>query len=274
LSPGIVRLAVLGDPLRYTLSPELHRAGLEALGIPGDSVALVTPTERLAERLGELAREGFRGCNLTIPLKRAALELVTRASGEARRAQSVNTVGFEPDGRWGDTTDGRGFVAFLAGSIADLRGVPVHMLGAGGAARSLALSLAFAGAAVTASARRPEIVAEAWRELGVVVPWRSPAEAESLARCRVVMNATPLDDPGAIVPLELVSRDAWIVDLRYGPEATPWVVAARKGGWRADDGRGLLVHQARASLRLWFGRDVPLEPLQRAVGGISAEGSR
>jgi shikimate 5-dehydrogenase len=78
-----------------------------------------------------------------------------------------------------------------------------------------------------------------------------------------VINATPLESPA---PLEGIDEGALLLDLVYGPELTPWVLAARALGRQAYDGLGLLVFQARRSLALWYAREVPVEPLARAVG--------
>lgn len=264
MSPPVA-LAVLGDPLRYTLSPELHRAGLQALGLTGDSEALRTSRGALGERLRSLAARGLRGVNLTAPLKEAALPHVRRLSDEARRARSVNTIGFDGQDRWGDTTDGPGLIDLLGSLGREARHARVVLLGAGGAARSLALSLGAAGASVTASTRRPEDVREAWAEMPDVelVGWRSSEEAARLARASLVINATPLEDPVAFPGID---REALLIDLVYGPEPTPWVQAARAQGREAYDGLGLLVFQARRSLALWFGHLVAVESLTRAVG--------
>jgi shikimate dehydrogenase len=259
-------LAVLGDPLKFTLSPVLHRAGLAALGLPGDSQALRTSPEDLGERLAALAARGLRGVNLTAPLKEAALSHVQRVSEDARRARSVNTIGFEAGGWWGDTTDGPGLIDLLGSLGRDLTRTRVVLLGAGGAARSLGLALCAAGVeTVAASSRRPDDVYAAWGEMPEVelVEWRSAEEAARLARATLVINATPLADP---TPLERIDRSALLIDLVYGPEITPWVLAARALGREAYDGLGLLVFQARRSLALWYARPVPLEPLARAVG--------
>jgi shikimate dehydrogenase len=82
----------------------------------------------------------------------------------------------------------------------------------------------------------------------------------------VVVNGTPLGGPEGPCALERLPAEALIVDLVYGPEVTPWVLACRAAGLQAIDGLGLLVHQARHALALWTGRDVPVEPLARAVG--------
>jgi shikimate dehydrogenase len=264
-----VRLAVLGDPLAFTLSPVLHRAGLEALGLAGGSEALRVPQSRLGEALARLAAEGYRGANLTHPLKRAALEHLDEVSDGARRAGSVNTVSFAAGRARGDTTDGIGFVALLEHLGAGVAGTGVVLLGAGGAARSLGLALVEAGAApVTVWARRPGEASAAWESIGGVrvTGWDSGEGREALAGARLVVNATPMTGPEEPCPVGLVPRGARIVDLVYGPVVTPWVRAARAAGLEAVDGLGLLVFQAQRSLALWTGREVPLAPLARAVG--------
>ena len=264
-----MKLAVLGDPLAYTRSPELHQAGLAALGIDGESRAIRTPAAELGARLAELAEAGYRGVNLTHPLKQEALEHVGRVSAAARRALSVNTVGFEPGLAWGETTDGDGFIDLLRARGREPQTQRVVLLGAGGAARSLALALAAAGCrAIAASARRIEEVRERWRGIAraALVTWGSEAEAESLAASSVVVNATPLAGEEGVVPIDVLPRHALIVDLVYGRELTPWVRRARAARLEAYDGLGLLAFQARRSLALWTGREVPVAPLMQAVG--------
>lgn len=264
-----VRLAVLGDPLTYTLSPVLHRAGCAALGIACESEALRTAPEALEERLRSLAAAGCLGCNLTHPLKEHALDHVARASVAAERSRSVNTIAFREDGWWGETTDGPGFVDLLRSLHFDPERQRVLLLGAGGASRSLAVALQWAGCPeVRVSSRtRPE-GAFVWghgldeKFLG----WRSAEEDDALGTSTVIVNGTPLSGADAPAPLQHVARTALVVDLTYGPEPTPWVREARAAGLHAIDGLGLLVHQARRSLSLWLGREVPLEPLAAAVG--------
>jgi shikimate dehydrogenase len=263
-----VRLAVLGDPLRFTRSPDLHRAGLAALGLDGESTALRTAPAELGARLGELASSGYLGTNLTHPHKQSVIAHLARVSEPARRARSVNTVGFSKDGWWGDTTDGPGFLDLLASLGRDPRGERVVLLGAGGAARGLALVLGEAGAAVSAWAREPERVRDAWRELtgARLGTWGAPEAEDALREATLIVNATPVSGPDAPIGAARVPPRALAVDLTYGENLTPWVVALRAAGREALDGLGLLVHQARRSLSLWLGRQVPLEPLERAVG--------
>jgi len=259
---------VLGDPLRYTRSPDLHRAGCESLGLACESVAIRTPASGLEAPLGSLAAQGYLGVNLTHPLKADVLRFVPDVADAARRARSVNTVGFAAPGWWGCSTDGPGFLDLLAALGRDPAQERVVMLGAGGSARSLALALEQAGCgSLVVTARNPEKRAGAWADLSARgVAWRSDEEADALGSATLVVNCTPLSNPEHIVPLERVARAALLVDLVYEERPTEWVRAARARGRRAIDGLGLLVHQARRSLELWFERDVPLAPLEQAVG--------
>ena len=178
----------------------------------------------------------------------------------------MNTVGFEADGWWGDTTDGPGLIDLLGSLGCDLTRTRVVLLGAGGAARSLALALCAAGVeTVAASSRRPDDVVAAWAEMPEVelLEWRSAEEAARLARATLVINATPLADP---TPPERIDQGALLIDLVYGPEVTPCVLAARARPPGARRARAAGVPGA-ASLALWYSRPVPVEAGAR--GGMA-----
>ena len=260
-------LAVLGDPLAYTRSPELHRAGFEWLGLSGRSEALRTAPAQLEARLHELVGRGFLGVNLTSPLKEAALPLLQRVSEPARRSRSVNTIGFASDGWWGETTDGIGFVDLLGTLGRDPAGERVVFLGAGGAARSLALALSEAGAdAVVAAARNVVGARDAWGEIDArVVEWGSRDLTSAWEAATLVVHAVP-GEAETKVDFTRLSTRTLCIDLAYGPSPTRWALAARAAGREAYDGLGLLVFQARRSMTLWFSRPVPVDPLARAVG--------
>jgi len=264
-----VRLAVLGDPLRFTLSPVLHRAGCEAAGVLGESRALRTPVGELAATLERLAAEGYVGCNLTMPLKEHALALVRSPSDAAVRARSVNTVTFHATGTEGETTDGPGFLDLLVALGRDPVLSDVVFLGAGGATRSLAVALAAAGAPpVRVVSRRAPVAEPAWGgPLGARwSAWGSSAARAAAVDADVLVNGTPLGAGDLVHALDGLPRATLVVDLTYGESVTPWVRDARARGHEAVDGLGLLVHQARRSLSHWLRREVPLEPLAAAVG--------
>jgi shikimate dehydrogenase len=260
-----VRVGVLGDPLDFTLSPVLHRAAFDACGIDGGSEALPTPAATLGERLAHLAARGFRGVNLTHPLKEEALAWLATVAPDARRARSVNTVTFESSGAAGESTDGPGFVDLLHALGHEPAGARVVLLGAGGAARSIALALLAAGAAVTMTTRDPARAATSTREMsGLTLVARGGAEEEAArSAATIVVDALP----GATgAELAGIAKDALVIELAYGPALGPRIARARAAGRAAFDGLGLLVFQARRSLSRWLDREVPLEPLARAVG--------
>ena len=117
-------------------------------------------------------------------------------------------------------------------------------------------------------ARRPGEASAAWDGItGVrVLGWGCEEAGAALAGADLLVNATPLTGPDEPCAIDRIPRGARVVDLVYGPEVTPWVRAARAAGLQAVDGLGLLVFQARCSLALWTGREVPLAPLFTAVG--------
>lgn len=263
-----MKLAVLGDPLTFTLSPVLHEAGLAALGRTCRSLALPTPPRALAARLAALEADGYRGVNLTIPLKEAVLPLLARVAPDAARARSVNTLGFGPDGRWGESTDGPGFLDFLGAEGIAPQSQHVLLIGAGGAARSVAGALAGAGArSVALATRDPARHASACAALGLDPPlgFDAPAMAAAFARATLVIQATPAREPAGVLDPSRVPPGAVAVDMGYGGEPTPWVGALHARGVRALDGVGMLIHQARRSIALWTGEAPPLAALEAAV---------
>ncbi|MGH7741794.1 MAG: shikimate dehydrogenase family protein [Candidatus Eiseniibacteriota bacterium] len=266
------RLAVLGAPLRYTRSPDLHRAGLAALGLTGDSRALRTPVAELGARLVSLVEEGVTGVNLTHPLKEAAMSHLKRVSPEAAKARSVNTIGWSAEGAWGDSTDGPGFLDWLRHLGRDPARERVLLFGAGGAARSITLALEGAGAEPVRVAVRSESTAarrQAWEQIQsarVELAGEAAIDRALAEWATVVVNATPLLGPPGPRDARTLPGGRLVLDLVYGETPTAWVSAARERGLDAQDGLGLLVFQARRSLSLWFGREVPIEPLMSAVG--------
>jgi shikimate dehydrogenase len=265
-----VKLGVLGFPLEFTLSPQLHRAGMEAIGVPAESAALPTLPAELADRLAALAAAGCLGVNVTTPLKEAVIPHLDRVSDAARHARSVNTVGFGPEGGWGDTTDGAGFVDLLESLGRDPARERVLLFGGGAAARSLALALRAGGARVAVSVRHVARTLAAWDAIPGVTfladGSRAAEDAVAGGGFTLAVNCTPLEGECGPCPPDALGRGVALVDLVYGDQPTAWVRAARAQGMQAWDGLGLLVFQARRSLSLWAGREVPLAPLAAAVG--------
>jgi shikimate dehydrogenase len=265
--------AVMGWPVGHSLSPRLHGHWLRRHGVDGAYVPLAVPPDCLAQALRALPALGFRGCNLTIPHKEAALALVDRATPLASRIGAVNTVVVEPDGTLsGDNTDGFGFLASLAAGAPRWRADagPAVLLGAGGAARAVAVALLEAGAPEVrllnrtpdragrlASALDGPVVAVAWAE-----------RTAALAGATLLVNTTSLGmagQPPLVLVLDALPRTALVTDVVYTPLVTPLLAVARARGNPVVDGLGMLLHQARPGFRAWFGPDPAVDDELRAV---------
>lgn len=256
------RLAgVMGWPVGHSRSPRLHGHWLARYGIRGAYVPLPVRPENLEQALRALPVLGFAGCNLTVPLKERALAFLDRVDPEAARIGSVNTVVVEDDGSLsGYTTDGFGFIGNLIDKANYWQQVaaPTTVVGAGGSARAIVAALINQGETeirvVNRSFERAQRLAE---DLGGPVsayPWEERQEV--IRGCRLVVNTTTQGMTGQ-PPLDLDPRDliptAVVTDIVYTPLETPFLAAARKAGYHAVDGLGMLLHQAVPGFIYWFG---------------------
>jgi shikimate dehydrogenase len=260
-------VGVIGDPVTHSLSPTLHNAAFEALGLDWVYVAFPVPRGRGADAVAAVSALGLAGLNVTMPHKEDVAGACDELSVDAAALRSVNTVVARPDGRtFGDSTDGPGFLDALRDEAIDVGGKPVLVLGAGGAARAVVLALGRAGATVTVAARRPDAAGSA----AALAPGATavPLGAADPSTFPVVVNATPLGmsggDPLPVDPAALHGGQM-VVDLVYHPADTPLLTAARARGAMAVNGLGMLLHQAARSFTLWTGEPAPLDAMRSAV---------
>ncbi len=264
---------LLGYPLGHTLSPRIHDAALAAIGLQGRYVALPVPPERLADAITGVRAFRFAGLNVTIPHKVAIVPLLDGLTERAQAIGAVNTLYWEGDRLIGDNTDQAGFAASLPAGV--VAGREALVLGAGGAARAVALALRELGAtAIHVSARRADAAlslrAELLDGLAGDVAVDAAKVAELAARCGLVVNATPLGTHGAGCPLDedaiaALPADAYIADLVYRPAETPLLRLARARGLAGDNGLEMLVQQAAAAFSLWTGHEAPLDAMRAAA---------
>lgn len=255
-----VRLAVFGSDVSRSLSPTIHAAAAEAVGIDVRYDAIsASSSEAFLEALDALRAEGGRGANVTIPYKLDALAYATELSEAARAIGAVNTLSFEGERVHGDNTDGPGFARVLEGR--DLS--RVRVLGAGGSARAVVWAALSAGAGrVEVASRRPEQREALTSELGGV-----PCPFDVGAPPTLVVATLPKGE--AVADLAMASFDAAarpvLVDLAYAsPTApSPLVARARAAGLEAEDGLGLLAEQGALSFVRWTG--AALEPVRAAM---------
>jgi len=257
-------LAVLGDPVRHSISPEMHNAGIAALGLGAVYVALRVPRDRLATTLETCAVLGIGG-NLTVPLKESAAELIPHVAEAARGLGAVNTFWPEDDGLHGDNTDVPGLAAVVAHLEAP---APWLLCGTGGSARAVAAVAGMHGVRLLVSSRAQERADRfcAWTRTLTRAPDAAPDDG---AAAGTVINATPLGleprDPDP-VPTERLSGARVVLDFVYRPGETAWVRSCRARGLRAVDGRELLLAQGVIAFERFFpGQRAPREIMRAAI---------
>jgi shikimate dehydrogenase len=263
---------VLGHPVGHSRSPAIQNAAFEAAGLDWRYVKLPVPPERFEETVRALPASGYRGANVTIPHKLAALRLAGEASPAARAIGAANTLTFADGGAVAaDNTDAGGILDALARPVAGLRAL---VLGAGGAGRAAVYALREAGAAeVMLWNRTADRAVAVAHELGAAAV-RSPGPADVLVHATSVGLDPATPDAGALAALGLDGAEPYpvVVDLVYresGP--TPVEAWARATGSTVVDGIEVLVRQGARSFESWTGRPAPLEAMRAAARKTSPE---
>lgn len=260
LSGKSLLAGVMGWPVSHSRSPCLHGFWLERHGVDGAYVPLPVKPESFEQALRALPALGFRGANVTVPHKEAALAACDEVDPLARRIGAVNTIVVRKDGALaGSNTDAFGFIENLRQNSEWRSGDgPAVVLGAGGAARAICVALLDAGASAIRIANRTRMRSDQLaEELGAdveAVDWDGRADA--LDGANLLVNTTSLGMQGAS-PLEIdisaLPQSATVNDIVYVPLETPLLAAARRRGNTAVDGLGMLLHQARPGFEAWFG---------------------
>lgn len=251
---------VMGWPVAHSRSPRLHGFWLEQHGIDGAYVPLPVRPGDFPAALRALAAMGFRGVNVTLPHKQAALESCDELDADARRIGAVNTVVMREARLLGSNTDAVGFLDNLREQAPDWHAEvgPAVILGAGGAARAVLVALLDAGVPrirlVNRTTRKAEGLAQEFGdpvEVGSWGDWRTALDGASL-----LVNTTSLGmegQPPLELDLEALPRQAVVHDVVYQPLETGLLAAARRRGHTIVDGLGMLLHQARPGFEAWFG---------------------
>jgi shikimate dehydrogenase len=260
------RLGVLGWPVAHSRSPAMQNAALVAAGLHDWRYQLLpAPPELFPELVLGLAAAGFRGANVTIPHKLAALELATAPTERARAIGAVNTLVFGEAGEIAaDNTDAPALVAALPFAVA---GRTALVLGAGGSARAVIWALLDAGAArVAVWNRTADRARELCSELGGT-PVDEARPADVLVNCTSVGLGGLRTLEGLPVTADALGGYGCVVDLVYAAEDTALVAAARENGVPAVDGLELLVGQGALSFELFTGLTPSLEVMRAAARG-------
>jgi shikimate dehydrogenase len=266
MAPGSAgrRLAVLGHPVAHSRSPAMQNAALRELGLDGWSYeAIDVAPDGFAGLVVSMAEGDFAGANVTVPHKGGALAVAEEFSEVAREVGAANTLAFEQGVVRAYNTDAAGLLAALPAAPDGQRAL---VLGAGGAARAVVWALVREGGEVDVWNRTPLRSSNLCEELG-----GHPVSDPSAGEYDLIVNSTAVglggEDPFAELPIGRgdLREGQTVVDLPYGIEPTALVDAAREAGAAVVDGIEVLVRQGAESLRIWTGREPPLEVMRDAA---------
>ncbi len=268
--------ALIGDPIGQSLSPAMHNAAFRALGLNCAYITLRVPKPTLANAIAGVRALGIAGLNVTIPHKISIISLLDELDESANLVGAVNTVKNNRGKLIGFNTDGEGALRALEEKIGSVKGKEVVLLGAGGAARAIAFSLARVGARLTIANRtvpRAQALASAVEQkLSTNVKVASLNRAEltkALKNVDVLINATsvgmhPKIDK-TLVRANMMRRGLVVYDIVYKPLRTKLLREARRAGGKTIDGLGMLVHQGALAFEIWTGKRAPIKIMKAAA---------
>lgn len=275
-------LAVLGHPIKHSISPLMHNAALARMAVTEAKFSswryfrFDVPPDDLPNALERLHAAGFFGLNLTVPHKVLAFDLINRVDPAAMPIGAVNTLRRTVSGWEGFNTDGYGLATAVDETLRiGITDTPVILLGAGGAARGAAVECLQRGCRSLSVANRTAANREALlQQVAAVAPeiplhgFNPAAPPHDLPEKALVINATSaglhVDDP---LPIEIsaLPPPAGVYDMIYNPAETKLLAAARSQGIPSANGLSMLVHQGVRALEIWSGATVPVEAMATAV---------
>ena len=263
-----VLTGVMGWPVAHTRSPAIHNHWIAQYSLKGAYVQLPVQPQNLEAAIRGLPALGFAGCNITVPHKVNAMQLMDTLHPAARRVAAINTVVVQADGSLlGMNNDGYGYIQSLRDAQPDWRGDagPALVMGAGGAARAIVVALLDEGVPEVRLCNRTQEKAQALKDAFgdrvTVVPWADRKSA--MAGVRLLVNTTTQGmhgQPALDVVLDDLPAEALVSDAIYIPLETPLLAAARQRGHQTVNGLGMLLNQARPAFQAWFGVQPELTP--------------
>jgi shikimate dehydrogenase len=268
-----VLAGVMGWPVAHTRSPAIHNHWIAHYGLKGSYVQLPVQPAHLEAAIRGLPALGFAGCNITVPHKVNAMQLMDVLHPAAARIAAINTIVVQPDGSlMGMNNDGIGYIQSLRDANPAWRGDagPALVLGAGGAARAIVVGLLDEGVPEVRLCNRTlekaQALKEAFGDKVKVIRWEERNAA--MAGVRLLVNTTTQGmhgQPALDVVLDDLPAEAMVSDAIYIPQETPLLAAARQRGHQTVNGLGMLLNQARPAFQAWFGVLPEITPELRAA---------
>ncbi len=281
------RLAVFGDPIVHSRSPQMHNPALAAAGSNCQYVRLHIQPDELPEALELLKSQNFIGTNVTIPHKGGVFDGVDDMSEVARRIGAVNTVAVEGDRLIGHNTDAPGLkLAIREAFSMDLTDLRIMIIGAGGGAGKAAsvqcaMDQCERLVLVNRTVEKAQVLAKELSDLMedpeklegptdriLAIPHEIAAMEEEIDQIDLIINATSMGmkrtDP-EVIPQRLIEPHHLVYDMIYAPPRTRLIANAEAQGARASNGLGMLLWQGVLAFEYWFNQDAPVEAMRRGL---------
>ena len=282
-------LGVIGNPIGHSLSPIIHNAAIDQLGLDYRYLAFpVTPTN-LATALDGFAAIGIVGCSVTIPHKQAIMPLLAEISPLAKAVGAVNTIWNTPTGWQGTNTDVAGFISPLAAIERDWSQTTVAILGNGGAARAVVAGCHQLGCGeIHVFGRDATKLAEfksSWQEIQLPVNGQHQPIAVKIQTHLwdelpsliskdnlLLVNSTPIGmypqiehSPISAETMQKIGANSIAYDLIYTPRPTKFLQLAKDRGIISIDGTEMLVQQGAVAFELWLQQPAPIEMMRQTL---------
>jgi len=268
------RCAVVGNPIAHSLSPQIHHAFAQQLGLTVQYERILSDEDGFANLVREFFAADGHGLNITVPFKEQAFALAEQCSPRARLAGAVNTLWMDKQTLHGCNTDGEGLVYDLIRLQAHPKNKRILIIGAGGAARGVVIPLLEAGAQTIkiinrTPARASQIIEDLNKQLPQFKKHLIAGDLQDTAgQWDIVINATSagLGTTGlAHGPIDY-SPNSLAYDMVYGAKPTAFMQHAQtQGAQHTADGLGMLVEQAASSFAIWFGQRPPTNAIRQQL---------
>tara|TARA_R110002096_G_scaffold305388_16_gene500281 strand:- start:1036 stop:1974 length:939 start_codon:yes stop_codon:yes gene_type:complete len=281
------RLAVFGDPVEHSRSPQMHNPGLESVGAGCQYVRLHIRPDELTDALALLKSKNFIGTNVTIPHKGGVFDAVDDMTEVARRIGAVNTVAVDGDQLIGHNTDAPGLKRAIREEFSiDLTDLRIMIIGAGGGAgKAAAVQCAMDHCErlvlVNRTVEKAEALATELHDLFVdpdklegpaerlkAIAWEEKAMERELDQIDLIINATSIGmkrtDP-EVVPQRLIEPHHMVYDMVYAPARTRLIADAEAAGAKAANGLGMLLWQGALSFEFWLNQEAPVAAMRSGL---------
>ena len=268
---------IIGNPVEHSLSPAIHNAAFQQLGL--NCVYLAWKVEAIGDAIKGLRALGnFRGASVTIPHKVSAMPFLDHVEPTARHIGAINTIVAEKGQLTGYNTDATGALRALQKGGVELKGRHIVILGSGGAARAIAFALAAESGAARLSLlgvddkERATLVADVRSRTALAVdnlPLDEATLGKTLPEAQVLIHCTPIGmspkNEATCVPASLLHAGLAVMDIVYNPRETKLLKDARLAGCKTIPGLDMFLNQAVAQFELWTSQPAPVDVMRTVL---------